>query len=376
MTEKLKSLMDRTADIEFAAVDLDRIVTDGDRTLRRRRGTLIVGGVAATALVAGAAVLALGVGQDRAGDPDLVTAQPVDSAGMNWALGGQILAPGAGIDVGHPVRAFVRTEIGFVAVGDDGRVRSVIRDDVMDRTRQIQRDQVSEIGRTPVSDVRIVADAEGRRVAWLRQGTGPEGWQVVVYDAVAEVSELGVMASANTRVVGIDGNELHLVTGDLHEVVDIEKPSDTWEIGPPVDGAELLAVQAGVLVWATGDGHVVERIGEAPVEIDDISGSTASLSPDGSRVTFDADQLQVYDTTTGDRIDLDVDGRVFASGYEWLDDDRLAVIASRSVEGPAELLACSVASGRCAQVVSDLGPFDDLVANGFALPLGTSLDDE
>ena len=68
MTEQLKTLMDRAADQDFAAVDLDAITGAGDRTVRRRQIATGVAGVAVLAVVATGAALLGGDDGDRKTD--------------------------------------------------------------------------------------------------------------------------------------------------------------------------------------------------------------------------------------------------------------------------------------------------------------------
>jgi hypothetical protein len=98
----------------------------------------------------------------------------------------------------------------------------------------------------------------------------------------------------------------------------------------------------------------------------------AVFSPDGRYVSFDADEPTVVDARTGRRVAIDIDGRAFGVGYEWLDDHTIVLAASRTEQGPLELLTCEVPGGACAQVVGDLGRFADIegklaVANGIPL---------
>ena len=84
--------------------------------------------------------------------------------------------------------------------------------------------------------------------------------------------------------------------------------------------------------------------------------SATRFSPDARYVSVEGDEPLVYDVATGRRVPIDVDGREFAAGYEWLGPDALALVASRSAEhGPFELLTCKASTGACTQVVADLG---------------------
>ena len=56
-----------------------------------------------------------------------------------------------------------------------------------------------------------------------------------------------------------------------------------------------------------------------------------AFSPDARYYTADADELQVYDVSTGTRVGLDLD-RGFATGFEWLDAETLVVLAAAEAE--------------------------------------------
>lgn len=360
MTEKLKILMDRAAEVDFAELDLDAMAAAGDRVVRRRRVVVGVASLAAVAVLGGGVAVLADGSDEGADDRTRWTGAPVDSSGMSWGVGQELHTPVGSVDVGHPVRAHVRTHVGFVTVDDAANVWSVIGE------------EVRPIGPTQAT-YHLVSDTETGHVAWLEPT--PDGVQVVVHDQSLNRRVRSVAVEKGTRVVALDAGALYLERGGEYDVIDVER-GDQWQIGPSESGAELLAAENGALVWSADDHYLVERDATAPVVIDKVAGSLAVLSPDGRHVTFDADELRVYDTTTGERLEIDVDDRVFASGYEWLDDDRLAVIASRAEVGPAELLVCEVSAGTCGQVVPDLGSFDELIAGGFSLPVGTSLEDQ
>jgi hypothetical protein len=70
----------------------------------------------------------------------------------------------------------------------------------------------------------------------------------------------------------------------------------------------------------------------------------------------------------------DIDGRWFATGYEWLDENTLALISAEDEQDAADLLTCDVRERTCAVVVADIGTFEELV-DGFALPVGSTIED-
>lgn len=372
MTEKLKTLMDEVTamvDADFAAPDLDAIVRDGDRALRRRRAAVALAGVAAAAVtVAGAVVLADGGGGGRGTE---VADTTVDSDGMSWAMGSVLHTPGGSVDVGHPVRAYVRTTVGYVTVDDRGRVWSVIGD------------EVTEAGSMARSSLYLVSDTEDSLAAWLE--SDPDGgWSWVVYDQALgrRVATFEERRSPDVPgiVVALDQRHLYVRKHGGYVSIGVHDGNELV-LDPEVRDAQLLSVEDLVFAWADpgdDDGsseYTLHSSETQPVRIADVQGFLASFSPDARWIVFDADEARVFDARTGEQVEIDVDGRVFAAGYDWLDEDSLAVIASRGETGPAELLVCQVPDGTCDQVVADLGTFDGLVESGFALPTGESIDD-
>jgi hypothetical protein len=369
MTEKLKTLMDSAADQDFAAVDLDAIVTAGDRTVRRRGAAVAAAGLAAAAVTVAGAVLVVGSGGTGGADHD-VTSTPVESAGLSWAVGTTIHTPAGAIDTGHPVRAYVRTALGYVTVDDRGHVYSVAPGSIV------------RVGEVQDSSLYLVADDETALAAWLERGT--TGWKWVVLDQAILKRVTEVPAGSGRDVPGapkaLDEGRL-LVSSRGYEA--IETPSGA--ITPferPAGAEELLDVEDGVSVWVSRpagedetSSYLIDRSDGGTVTIPEVRGSTAALSPDARWVSFDSDEPRVHDATSGEQVTLDIGDRVFATGYEWLDADTVAVIASATDAGPVELLACDVPDGSCTVAEADLGTFDGLLGEGFALPTGTEIDD-
>ncbi len=371
MTEKLKTMMEDTAAVEFAVPDLDAIATAGDRTVRRRRAGLAVAGVAllGAASVGGAALWqAADPGEERT----QVASSP-DAEGLSWGIGSEIRTPDGSIDVGHPVRAYVRTDTGYVTVDPRGQVRSVVGGDI------------TEVGRTAGSSLSLTADNEDSLAAWLEPG-GEGRWQWVVFDQAKgeRIAELpaGNGPDVTGSVVDLDDRQLFVHEAGSYARLGVDGRSAAATLDRPVPHAQLLAVEDGVLVWAdpgNDDGtssYIVGRTEMEPVHIiPAVQGYEASFSPDARWVAFDADEPRVFDTRTGEQVAIDIGDRVFGAAYEWLDDDTVALIASAGETGPIELLVCQVPSGSCEVAAPDLGSFDDAVEEGFALPTGSEIDD-
>lgn len=368
MTEKLRTLLDRATDVEFATPDPETIMRTGDRAVRRRGVAVGAAGLAAAAVTTTGVVLVAGAGAGP--ESRVADASPRDAAGMSWAVGSVLHTPTSTTEVGHPVRAYVRTSSGYVTVDDDGRVWSVVGE------------EVAAVGRTTPSSLGLVGDTEDSLAAWLEPGDG-NAWRWVVLDQATGERVLTVPAGRGPdvpgNVVAVDARRLYVSAGG-YRAIGVDDGTET-AVDPPVPAAQLLSVEDGVLAWADpgdDDGaseYLVGRPEAEPVRITSVHGHLASFSPDARWVSFDADEPRVHDVATGDQVDIELDGRVFGTGYEWLDDDSLAVIASRHEVGPVELLVCDVPSGACGVVAPDLGSFDEALAAGIALPGGSVIDE-
>ena len=143
--------------------------------------------------------------------------------------------------------------------------------------------------------------------------------------------------------------------------------SQAWE--PGAEGSTVTDVEDGRFAFHTGQGSVVGTTPGEGVDLATAYGSVGALSPDGRYYSSEGDEQAVFDTTTGEQVRLDLEQR-FATGYEWLDDSTLAVLAAArpQMDATAQLVTCSVPDGACQVVVEDLGTFDEL--EGFALPTG------
>lgn len=159
MTETLKTVLDREASsVAFAPPDVDAITGAG-----RRRGPPAAGGrpgltgVVAVALVRGGAVV-MGDG----GDGESVVASGDGSgAAVSWAVGSTIHVGDDTIEVGHPIRAYVRTSAGFVVL------------DGVDNVWSVTDDGVTEIGRMTslrpdnLDKQLLASDPRGSLAGWV-----------------------------------------------------------------------------------------------------------------------------------------------------------------------------------------------------------------
>lgn len=177
MTEKLKQLMHEQASApHFDPVDVATLVAVGDRRIRRTRWAVAGGGAAAAVAVAALAPALLGgaTGSDslspstgRDGYPVTTGDLPHDMFAQGrviWVMGSVIHYGEVTVDVGRPVDAFVRTEIGFVFA-------------FAGEVWQVDGDAQSLIGHVDAKHPRLVSDEETPAAGWVdRAGTGPPSW--------------------------------------------------------------------------------------------------------------------------------------------------------------------------------------------------------
>lgn len=354
MTESLKTLMDRAADAPFAAVDLDAVVTAGERTARRRRGLVAgstAGVLAITALGIGLAATLGGTGttQDRVAGSD--QAPPLDAATWTWA--GRLHTPQDSWSVGHDVASYVRTSEGYAFADPDGAVYSYLDGDV------------ERIGRVLEKDLRLVSDSEGSLVGWIRSEAGRP--QFVVHDlATGQQRTFGQTAPGQETLAdtddpayfyAIDGRTAYV--RDARGAVAVDVDTDATRVVDPQarNGFSIHGVEDGLIAFGGEDGDL--RVGRSRDQAVPMTGgwsNVTAFSPDARYLSIDADEPMVFDVATGRRVAVDVDGREFATGFEWLGPTTLVVLARRDVEdSPFELLTCEVPAGTCTQVVADLG---------------------
>lgn len=369
MTEKLKTLMDDAAEVDFATPDLDAIYRDGDRTVRRRRLTVGAAGLAAAAVTVGA--VAIGAGGDDPGTA--VAGDPAPLTGITWAWDGALHTSDGGVyDVGHTIKAYVRTSVGYAFLDDKDMAYSFI-DGV-----------VEEIG--PVSHPwpQLYADEEGTLVGWV-EGTEDDR-RFVVHDLATGATErFGDPAGMEQRsefdpfaMYAIDGRTAYVQDSRGAIAVDVDSGDVRVIEAQPEEWFDIKGVEDGVIAFAgpwneSGEDDMAGTVvGASPtdgVELLPGWGDPAYFSPGAAYVSLEGDHPEVYDTTTGQRIKIDLDGRPYGTGYDWLDNDTIVVGAAPRMVGPLEILTCEVPAGTCTVVVPDLGMFEDIEGR-IAIPDG------
>lgn len=368
MTEQLRTLLHDKADgMDFAVPDLDRLTADGDRRIRRRRSA-VAGGVLSVALLVGA-VAVLG---DRGGDDGSATvAHPAPAARpVTWAKGSVIHAGDRTIDVGHEVHAFVETSVGYVVADAAGKMWSVVDG------------HATEVGTANAKHPRLVADPSGTRTAWV--GTGldapgrvePSGLQVL--DQSGGRISIDGQSPAPGEVDALSGTTLYF--HDDRGAVARDLVSGQERVVDPAGGREspegqgVVAANGDTLALRTDRGTLLGTSRDHAVLLEQAYGSIGAFSPDGGYYSNDADSPSVWDVRTGKQVALPgMDDYAFATGFDWLDDHTLVLIAERAEGDPMVLVTCEVPDGSSCHQVATLGGLDH---PDYQLPVGQPIGDD
>lgn len=351
MTERLKTMMDRAADRDFAAVDLDAITSAGDRTVRRRRVASGIAGIAALAAVATTAMLASGDGDGKADFVDT----PFRTDVPMWTEGSTLHTPEHTYDLGIAVVTIVRTSHGVVFVGEN---HGVYRFSGSDPVR---------IGTaTPRDDdlLSVVGDAEGSLVGWV-DGSGAKPAFVVHDLASGEEQRFDEHTDPAMKraelpeaalFLGVDDRTMYWLDRRGTVAVDVDT-GDVRVLGGPDQPVYILDANAGLTVnWVESEsggdlgsevvdseGHVVLGWRKA--------GTVGALSPDG-RWVAGLDTPSVVEVATGERHRLETGHAGDAVGYDWLDDDTLLAFTELDDDQAIGLLRCEVTAGTCIDVAT------------------------
>lgn len=350
MTDKMQTLMREQADsVDFAAPDLDAVIATGERRVRHRRLAAVAGIAAVTA---GVALVAPYLAPDqRAVEP----AAPTESgaAPISWVMGTTLHEGDRVADLGFRPTAYVRTLSGYVLADQDGAVWSW------------QDGERSLVGRTDARNPRLVSDDERDLAGWVAH----DGSEYVVMDGAAGTIK-GYPAPPGTApddFAALDAGRAYWTGDGGPVVVDLGSGEEARVQGG--NGTHLGDLEDDLLTVSGDRGAVIRTIEGAPVLAPtDSYADLGYLSPDARYYTWDADEPQVYDVRSGERVALDVGGRSFATGFDWLGVDTLAVLAAQHDGAAAELLVCRVPSGECSPSAR-LGTFAEIEGR-LVLPVG------
>jgi hypothetical protein len=372
----LQDLLARQADaIEAPSIDLERIIADGNRRIRRRRGFTAAGVAAAAAAVVTIAWSIVRV--DTSADP---ADAPFHDRRPTYAIGDVIHYGRSVIDVpGHVINSFVQTDAGFVLTTKAGDVFFADGNDV------------ERVGTGDLTH-RLAADDTGSLVGWMDLN------MYVVYDVEARREVLRTDLAGKNRpapgtadlpfVAAIDDGKAYLVASDGLHRWDLASHAD--ELIAPGAGADWLHdVAAGRMVFdlrppIPGGSKVVvnsDPRANAPY----FFGWTGNLSPAAAYVVTQSrdrtpplvvgERTLVFDVGSSREITLRHPGYEGLVTGQWLDDDRFtawSVIDTHDPESAmhADLLVCWISSGSCTVQARNIGTLTAGADPGLRLPDG------
>jgi hypothetical protein len=390
MTGQLRTAMQTRADeLGRLDLDLDAIVRDGNRRLRRRR-TMMAAGAGALALVAAGTAFGLH-GRGTTAEPS-----PADQAAkpLVYAVGSVIHSGDGTIDVGRKVVSMVQTARGFV-FSDPGQ-----------NVYEEQDGDVQQIGHLATVRSRLVTGDDGLVTTWW------DGHQIHLWPFASAEGDANTISPAALSpnpapptsgqpdqapyVEALSDGHLWVWDGRETKVVDVRPTPSTafWpDAGLPDPGTVQDAAGDRILV-RVGNGLAVVKANLQPLDAaglrswepgTDLTGvtvqvpnvSSGDLAPDGTHwFTQDADQFAVFDSTTGERQDVAFKdlGFQFAAPYQWLNDDTIAALAlPKATNDPQSisLLTCHVSTNDCVVTAKDIGDSTQV-----AIPVGEPLSDQ
>jgi|GEM_PF-3536890 len=349
MTEQLKTLMDKAADLDFAVVDVDAITGAGDRTVRRRRITTGIAGVAALAVVATGAVL-LGDGGDQKTD---FVDDPFRTDVPMWTEGSALHTPDRTFDLGVDVISFVRTSEGIVFMGLEGDERLGVY--AWPGTGEPVR-----IGES--DDPHLRADADQPYAGWLDKSG--DDYEAVVFDQSTgdRIWSEQAQVEYSFPIVAIDDGRVFLADVDEGptRVLDLASGQVT-DLADPARYQYFMDVEGDLVAYLLEDaggadvgvevGHLGADGGGIEILADDAG--HAVLSPGGRWVSVSDEHVGAYDTATGDAVEIGALGERQGFGYEWADADTLMVIAESEADHDVlELLGCEIPGGVCTTLMT------------------------
>jgi hypothetical protein len=391
MTGQLRTtLHTRADDLESWDVDLDTIVRDGHRRLRRRR-VAVAGGLAGVLVVAGGIAAVAGRGHRTSPPPAGQDVKP-----LTYAVGSVIHTGSGTINVDERVVTLVQTHWGFVFSTPDHQLHQV-RGGEVEPITTFDGHPSHLADRSP----RLVASDDGWVTAWW-DGERIQSWPGYRSSDSGQVDALDKTNSFNAarswpsqdppRIEAVSDGHLWFWDGQDHWIGEVRPMPTTagWkDTNPPGSGTVVDAAGDEVLV-DTGDGMAVTTANLLPWPVEEQNGwkpgrdlgglrtqvpdvTSGDLAPDGRHwFTHDGGQFAVYDSTTGDSQDPTYEGVVGVTPYQWLGNDTIAATGSRSSApgGPVSLLTCRVSTNDCTVAVADVGNAADVVVPD-GLPAGS-----
>lgn len=423
MTHLLKdTLVERADATEPSTLDLNTIMTTGDRRIRRRRAVGALGAGAIAAVVVASGLVVLNETTDRSGtaDPAGQTAQPFAERRATYAVRDQLHYGQEVFSIGNGelFNDYVQTDAGFVYVtmphgdgGLDGKPAADGSDSNRGYVTLLDRTGSHRIGGRQ-SRADLVADDHGSLAGWLEptpddpRKTGI----IVIYDVAARRALLrfrtwepvpGVAGSPKVGwLLAIDEGMAYFNADKGVFRVDLKTKQGkllSWPADPGVL-REVRAVSNGKFLYETldakgknlrvtvgptldpADGHTLQL-----TVLPTTQGVTGAFSPDADHLVITRPDpangettIQLFATDTGHEIPLLARGYQRQRFGQWLDNETFTTAGIRD-NHRTDLLRCSTRTRRCDLLtpgVAENFTTNRANPNGehFAFPVGYRVD--
>ncbi|GAA0946415.1 hypothetical protein GCM10009554_42220 [Kribbella koreensis] len=424
MTDLLKdTLVERADATEPSTLDLDTIMTTGERRMRRRRavGVLGVGAIAAVVVASGLGVLNETSHPSGTADPAGQTAKPFAQRRATYAVRDQLHYGQEvfSIGKGELFNNYVQTDAGFVYVtmphgdgGLDGKPAPDGSDAGRGYVTLLDRTGSHRIG-GKYARSNLVADDHGSLAGWAEFATKQTGppTAIVVYDVAARRQLLriptgqpvpGVAGSPNvSRLLAIDEGMAYFAADKRVFRVDLRTKQGkvfSWP-ATPILILDTQAISDGKFLYQTldakapngrlvvgptldpADGHPLQLTFPQPTQ-----SLTGAFSPDAEHVVVTRPEpgdpsetgIQLFATDTGREIPLLATGYQHQRFGQWLDNETFTTAGTRA-NHRTDLLRCSTQTLRCDVIgrgVAENFSTDRANLNGehFAFPVGYRVD--
>jgi hypothetical protein len=365
MTGLLRDTMNEHADAAgYPQLDLDAIIANGERRVRRRR--IAVTGAAAA--VAAAVIAAVAIGPSafdlRSDRTPPITQQPgpFAAARPTYAVGSTIHYGADVLDSTYAVRSLAQTDDGFVYSAPEGQV--MFTDGETD----------TQIGVTDSAGSQLADDVAGPYVGWV-DPSGAGAPDFVVYDTrtgaeAVRTSEGSLPGAAQNHIdtmsamIAIDGGVAYWHDGTGVKAYDIASGTLTsvkdgagasWL--DDVAGGGVLAHQADLRYRGDAGAQTIVVSPDPDATQPGFNPSSHGyLAPDAAHVAvFGGDETQIIEVATGRDVTPAATGYAQVAFGTWIDDDRFTFVAYRG-RGTVtvDLLTCSVSAGSCDVAAHDV----------------------
>ena len=275
--------------MDFAVPDVERMASDGDRRVRRRRGAVVGGIAAAVALLSVTATQVAGAGHDRDSAPVVTHPDVVKKRELAWATGSVIHAGDRTIESGTRCTPSSRPRPGTSWPTRKARVWSVTDG------------RVDQVGTIDAKHPHLVVDPRGPLAAWM--GTAghsgePDGISYVDQSRMSGGDATIALRHGPADVDALSGDTLYLhddrgaVAHDL--LTDEERVVDPAGHGETYEGLGVVAAHDGTLAMNAERGTLLGTSRDHAVLLEQAYGNIGSFSPDGAYFSGDADEPSVW----------------------------------------------------------------------------------